>query len=316
MTIMELKEKINKSPKLDGLYIFTGDEPIILNAYINMIIKKSGYKEKHFNSIKTVYNQLKSKSLLCENNCVFIIRDDKEFVGWTETDWSKINDNLIKNNIIILVCDNLSKSSKFYKHFQTHITIFDKLNIDILAKYVQKELPGLNIEYAKELVTICENMYSRILLECDKLKHLLQALKLSNFNDCYLYAMDNSFIWIPPEDAIFSFVDACLNRNISDCYYYLEECKRINENELNILSNLYTKFRALLQVQVVGYSKNITDITGLQYYQVKQVSNFVNRYSTEELLRALRLIHYCELCIKRGDMEASMTIDYMLVNLL
>ena len=315
MTIMELKEKINKNDNLDGLYIFTGEEVIILNAYISMLVKKTQYQEQYYESIKPVYNQLKSKSLLCKDSQIYIIREDKEFINWTETDWSKINNKLIKNNIIILIYSDIGKNTKFYKFFQKYITIFDKLNTELLTKYTIKELPGLDPKYASELVTICENTYSRILLECDKLKHLSEALHL-NINECYLYAMENSFIWIPPEDAIFSFVDSCLKRNIDDCYYYLNECKRIEENELNILSNLYNKFRALLQVQIVGYSKNITDITGLQYYQVKQVSNFINKYSNEELLRALRLIHYCELCIKRGDMEANMTIDYMLVNLL
>ena len=317
MTLMELKEHISKSKTIDGLYIFTGEETVILNAYIDKIVKKSGYKLVNTENVKSVYSQLKSILQLYKDNSVFVICDDKDFISWTDNEWDKLNNKkLIKNNIIILVYDSINKGSKFYKHFQNQITIFDKLGDDILIKYTLKELNGLDPKYAKELVQICENSYSRILLECDKLRHLSQALNINDYNECYLYAMQNSFIWIPPEDAIFSFVDACLNRNISDCYYFLNECKRINESELNILSNLYTKFRTLLQVQSIGYNKNITDITGLQMYQVKQVSNFVNRYSNEELLRALRLIHYCELCIKQGEMEQDMTIDFMLVNLL
>ena len=127
---------------------------------------------------------------------------------------------------------------------------------------------------------------------------------------------ENNFIWIPPEDAIFSFVDACLDRNITNCYYYLNECKRIGESELNIISNLYTNFRALLQVQSIGYSKDICNITGLPYFQIKKVSNKINNYSLEELLRSLRLIHYCEKSIKNGTIPNDCVLDYLLVNLL
>lgn len=316
MTLMELKEYIMKSDKLEGIFVFTGEETVVLNAYINMMKKKSSYEEINSDSVKSVYNQLKSTSLFNDKtNCLFVIRDDNNFSNWSETEWNKFDSKLIKNNLIILVYTNINKGSKFYKYFKDKIIIFEKLGADILTKYVLKELPSLSVNYAKELVQICENSYSRILLECNKLHNLAQALKY-DLNRTYEYAMNCSFIYIPPEDAIFSLVDACLARNIDDVYYYLSECKKIEESELNILSNLYTKFRNLLQVQMVGYSKDIVSVTGLQFYQVKQVSNFVNRYSDEELLRALRLIHYCEMSVKNGDIDPKYVIDYMLVNLL
>ena len=313
---MELKQHIDTSNDLSGIYIFTGDETVILNIYIKNIAKKSNLTIREYDNVKSVYDKLSSNSLFDKNNYLYLIKDENHFIN-SEKDWELFDKKLIKENIVILTYTSLNKGSKFYKHFSDRITIFDYLGEDILAKYVVKELPKFKIDNARELVNICQKSYSRILLECDKLRHLNDVLG-NNINDTYEYAMQQNFIFIPPEDAIFSFVDSCLNRNVIDCYYYLEECKRINENELNILSNLYNKFRMLLQVQSLGngYHKDICDITGLQYFQVKQVSNFVNRYTTDELLRALRLIHYCELSIKQGTMEAKDTVDYMLVNLL
>ena len=314
MTLMELKQHIDKSDNLSGIYVFTGNETVILNIYIKNIAKKSNISIMEYDTVKQVYDKLSSNSLFDKNNYVYLVRDDSSFLT-AEKDWELFTKKLIKNNVVILTYTSVTKGSKFYKHFSERITVFDYLGEDILAKYVIKELPGFKTDNAKELVNICEKSYSRILLECDKLRHL-NKVRQDNINTTYEYAMQNSFIFIPPEDAIFSFVDSCLNRNVGDCYYYLEECKRISESELNILSNLYTKFRTLLQVQSLGYNKDICNTTGLQYYQVQQVSNYTNRYSTDELLRALRLIHYCELSIKQGTMEAKDTIDYMLVNLL
>lgn len=314
MTLMELKQHMDKSDSLSGLYIFTGNETVILNIYIKNIAKKSNIPIIEYDTVKQVYDKLSANSLFDKSNYVYVIRDDSSFIT-AEKDWELFTKKLIKNNVIIFVYTSITKGSKFYKHFSERITVFDYLGEDILAKYVIKELPGIRTDNAKELVNICERSYSRILLECDKLRHL-NKVRQDNINTTYEYAMQNSFIFIPPEDAIFLFVDSCLNRSVMDCYYYLEECKRISESELNILSNLYTKFRTLLQVQSLGYDKDICDKTGLQFYQVKQVSNYTNRYSIDELLRALRLIHYCELSIKQGTMEAKDAIDYMLVNLL
>lgn len=314
MTLMELKQHIDTSDNLAGIYIYTGPENVILNAYVDRLAKKVNLAKVEYESIKPVYDKLSSNSLFGKQDALYLIREDTSFLT-SESDWNLFTPKLIKNNIIVLIYSNISKGSKFYKHFENNITIFDRLGNEVLAKYVIKELKGLKQNYAEELVNICEKSYSRILLECDKLKHLSEAKKI-NINQAYEYAMSTSFIFIPPEDAIFAFVDACLNRNVQDCYYYLNECKNINESELNILSNLYNKFRALLQVQLVGYNKDICSITGLQFFQVKQVSSFTNRYTTDELLKNLRLIRYCETSIKQGIMEASETIDFMLVNLL
>jgi DNA polymerase III delta subunit len=312
---MELKQHIEQSNQLLNIFIFTGPETVILNMYVDKLAKRVNLPKVEYESIKPVYDKLSSNSLFDKTDKLYVVRDDTSFLS-SEHDWTLFTSKLIKNNVVVLIYTNINKGSKFYKHFESNIIYFDNLSVEVLSKYVKKELPELKDNFASELVSVCEKSYSRILLECDKLKHL-QAVMKQNINYVYDYAMNNNFIYIPPEDAIFSFVDACLARNIDDCYFYLNECKGVNESELNILSNLYTRFRALLQVQAIGgYNKDICNITGLQMYQVKQVSSFVKRYSTDELLRALRLISYCESSIKQGTMEASETIDFMLVNLL
>ena len=318
MTLVELKEQLDKQKKLNHLYIFTGSETIILNEYVNKITKLFTGNIKHIDSFNSIYKTFGKTNLLKTKPNCYIIYDDKEYISRKESVWKSIIDgDMLKDNIIIFVYFNIDKRSKFYKAHQDFVTAFDTLNTSLLCKYIKKKFPTFDNKFAEQLVYICRNSYSRILLECDKLQHLNEALQINDINKCYEYAMSKAFIWIPPEDAIFSFVSACLDRNIDDCYYYLNECKLIGENELNILSNLYNNFRALYQVQCEGgYSNDICKNTGLQYYQVKSVLDKIKRYSTDESLRALRLIHYCEKSIKDGTMEPAMVIDFMLVNLL
>lgn len=317
MTLVELKEQLVKNKQLQHLYIFTGEEFSILNIYIDKITKLFGGNVKHIENFSSIQSTLGKTNLLKSKPTCYILYDDKDYINQAESTWkSIIRGKVLRDNIIIFVYHNIDKRGKFFKEHQQYITIFDSLSTELLSKYIQKNLPGITVNNANTLSTICQNNYTRILLECDKLRCLQDAMSLRDINKCFDYAMSQSFIWIPPEDAIFSFVSACLNRNIEDCYYYLNECKLIGENELNILSNLYNNFRALFQVQSLGYSKDICNVTGLQYYQVKQVSDKTKNYTLDELLRALRLIHYCETSIKNGTMEASMVIDFMLVNLL
>lgn len=316
MTLMELKEQVIKNKQLQPLFIFTGDETVILNIYIDKICKLFNGTVQKADSVKAVYTQLNSRSLIKRAKTCYIVRDDKDFINQSESAWEEFTKGKIqKDNIVILVYQTLDRRSKFFKHNQNNIVIFDKLGKDILTKYTLKELPGMDKKYAEELVEICEHCYERILLECDKIRNLSKASNFT-YSDAFKYAMENKFIWIPPEDAVFSFVDACLKRNVESCYYYLNECKRIGENSLIIISNLYTNFRALLQVKSVGYSKEICNITGLNIMQVKNVSDKVNNYTLDELLRALRLIHYCETSIKNGTIAEDIIIDYLLVNLL
>ena len=61
MTLMELKEQVIKNKQLQPLFIFTGDEPVILNIYIDKylenknrdnLLKVNYYKDKILNSRK------------------------------------------------------------------------------------------------------------------------------------------------------------------------------------------------------------------------------------------------------------------------
>ena len=90
----------------------------------------------------------------------------------------------------------------------------------------------------------------------------------------------------------------------------------INENPLGAISLLYTNFRSMLLVQSAGAGADITKRTGLTGWQVKLAKEKGVNYNIGELVAYLRLIRETEKGIKTGAIEQSMSLDYILANVL
>ena len=90
----------------------------------------------------------------------------------------------------------------------------------------------------------------------------------------------------------------------------------VNENPLGIISLLYTNFRSMLLVQSAGKGADITKRTGLTPWQVKLAKEKGVHYNIGELVRAIRIIRETEKGIKTGAIEQTMSLDYILANVL
>jgi hypothetical protein len=54
---------------------------------------------KHTESVYTIYKNLTTKSLIATGNCVYVVREDKEFLS-SESIWKDLNSKLSKKGII------------------------------------------------------------------------------------------------------------------------------------------------------------------------------------------------------------------------
>jgi len=312
MQIHELKEQLVKKT-LQPLYIFTGEEIAIMNIYIDKIAKIVGSKVKRVDSIGSIFGKLQNQSFMNKPSC-YVIRDDKDYLA-QEKIWDSLNNGLVQgDNIIILVYSDLDKRSKFYKHHADMITEFQKLIPEVLAKYIKREI-GLDINKAVKFAELCDCNYSRILLECDKVKHLAQANNI-NIDQAYDMAIKENLIYTSPKDVIFELVDAVCKRQAVRSYTLLEELMAINENPLGAISLLYTNFRSMLLVQSAGAGADITKRTGLTPWQVKLAKEKGVHYNISELVRAIRIIRETEKGIKTGAIEQDMSIEFILASVL
>ena len=171
MNITDVKTAI-KNKAIKPYYIFAGEEIEIQRIYINKIAEVLGYEVKRVDSIADVWSEIISPLLFGEP-CVYVVRDDKDLLQ-DETLQRQIDSNNLNDNVIINLITTIDKRTKWYKANSDRIVVFERLSDEILSKYVQREIT-LNKHNTSRLIAICENDYSRLLLEIDKIKRYYNA---------------------------------------------------------------------------------------------------------------------------------------------
>lgn len=312
MELFELNQQLSKK-QLQPFYVFTGPEVAIMDIYIKQITTLHKGIVKRADSVEGIFSQLQNNSFINKPSC-YIIRDDKNFLT-AENVWEKLTTGAIQGaNVIIMIYTNIDQRNKFYKQNKEVITAFDKLAPEVLANYIQREI-GLESRHGIKLAEMCDCDYSRILLECDKLRHLSLAQNC-DITTAFIEALKSKLIYISPKDVIFDLVDAICKRQAKRSFDLWEELQQVNESPLGVISILYTNMKSMLLVQSAGQCNDLGKRTGLTGWQIKLAKEKGNRYSINELVRAIRLIRETEKGIKTGGIEAGMALDYIMINLL
>ena len=313
MDITSVKQQIQKKEP-QHFYIFVGEEVAVMDIYIRKIAECINVKPTRADTIVNILPKLTSNSFLSVPQC-YVIREDTDFIKSDAV--QDFVDNKIQNkNIIILAFNSLDKRTKFYKAYNNSIVYFERLNEQILSKYIHKEI-DLSERNTRMLAEICEYDLSRIYLEIDKIKSYHGAHKMPNgyYDSIFEDLVKEGVIYEPPYDAIFDFVDAVLKRNIKLSYNLYRQCQDIGESNLVLLSVLYTNAKAVLQVQSCT-SDNVSKTTGLTGFQIKCAKEKCGRYRNRELVDMMRLIQRVEKGIKTGEIEEPISVEYVLVNCL
>ena len=296
------------------MYMFTGEEIAIMDVYLNNI--KKLFNNNYFvcDNVSSVISKLGNPSLFDSRPKLYIIRDDKNFTS-SEDIWdSIISGELQKNNSVVFIYQSIDKRGRFYKKFSDELVSFDFLSTDLLCRYIHKDL-DLTDEQCRTLVELCENNYSRILLEIDKIKHLCSQTGLTH-SKAFINCLDNNVFNIPATGQVFDLLDSILNRDVRESFMLLDMSKRREDNPLSVLSLLFTNVKAILQVQLLGNISGITELTGLTSFQVKLAKEKVNIFSDDELVRFLKVIKYCISGVKNGLLDNDTVLEYMIVNVI
>ena len=188
---------------------------------------------------------------------------------------------------------------------------FEYLSEDILVKYIKKDLPDLSNDRCKRLIGYCENDYSSILLEIDKLKQAQKSIN-KNTNDLFDSLVESGVIRVPPKDAIFDFIDAVLKNKRTLAYELLAEAYASGEYTLNLLSNLFNNAKYVLQLQAYRGTGKVTDVTGLTPFQIKLATVRKGTYSAKQLVELMNLSREAEVGIKTGKIDDNIAVEYVL----
>jgi DNA polymerase III delta subunit len=314
MDLTTLKAHI-KTKKFDKYYIFTGPEVEVMRLYIEQMSKIVGGR-KNIDSITDFVQKSYARTPL-QNRSVIVIRDCKEFISDDSLQAKITQNNATGESPIVFVYSYIDKRSKLYKNFQDNIVEFNYLKPDVLVKYIQRDVK-LSESSCKKLIEVCENDYSRILLEIDKIKRFCEAKSSTDQitpERAFEYLLEDGTINKPPRDAVFMFVDAVLRYRPKLAFELLEESYASGEATMVLLSNLYNSTKQLLQVQSYDGSAGICDVTGLTPFQAKLASGRKGVYSNGDLVYFMRLIRSAEKGIKTGEIEEQMAVPYVLVNM-
>lgn len=311
MNIADVKTQI-KNKKIQPYYIFAGEEIEIQRLYINKIAEVLGLDVVRVESIADVWSSIVTP-ILFDSACVYVVRDDKDLIQ-DDILQTQIERNNLNGNIIIHLISSLDKRTKLYKSNSDKIVLFEHLTTDMLIKYCQREI-ALNKRNCERLIAICENDYSRILLEIDKIKSYINSLPEEDCNKVFEQFVEDGTIAVPPQDAIFDLVDAILKRQRCKAFDLLEQCYAVGEANMVILSVLYNNAKQVLQVQACE-SSDIVKSTGLTPFQVKCAKEKCGCYYNDELVDMLWLIQKIQKGIITGQIEDAISVNYLLVNIL
>lgn len=311
MDLMQLKKELVEN-RLRTFYCFIGIEREVINIYIKKIKAVSNYQQKNVDKLSDVISNFDNNNFLDEKY-IYIISNDVEFIKKEKLAEKIIKDKINGDHIIIMVYPSIDKRCKFYHDYADHITEFEKMSVEVIARQIKKEI-GLRFDLAEDLAKRCDCLYGVVLLECDKLKTYSGIIKL-DIDQTYTKAIQEKLIYTNPTDVVFDFIEKVLMRN-AGCFRLYDEIQFIIDSPLQLISLLYSNFRNLLLVQSCLHEKNIASITGLSDWIINKIKQYAGNYEISELIDAVRLLQKIEQGIKTGGVDQEFSINYFLVRIL
>lgn len=308
MNLFELKQKL-KNNELDKFYVFYGEEYIVLETYVDKIVKASGLSRKSLYSVTDISSSLRANNIF-GSSYVYVIREDRNFM---------VNPNLwdiVKNNnskhILIFIYSNIDKRSKFYSSNEDYIVEFIKLSPEVILKHIMNDYQ-ISSEYGIKIINRCDNDYGKILLNLKKLK-ILATINNTTINEIYPEAIKENLIPISNTDILSDFSECILDADINNVWLFLKLLRNNNEASIKLLGIIYNNLRSLMLVQACS-SKNISQKTGLDDWLAKKLLNYTNVYDISTLVKSLSFLRESEVGLKSGNIDENMVLENCLVNI-
>ena len=317
MTIIDLKNQIMKNC-LNNVYVFAGEEIGIINIYLNQMSKVLNMPITRADSVLSIYNQCVSKSMFGNTIGFYVIRNDNDITKQEKVYQTLSTD--IGKNIIVLLYDKVDSRLKFGKFFKEQTVVFEKLSPNVLKTYVKKACPGLSDNHCEQLIDLCNGSYDLCMLEIDKILHYQETTYdrddyKDSVNYCFDVLLKSGVIYQPEETDVFKFTNAVCSR-YKDEAFKLEKILRDNGTQsINMLGTLYNSIKSIMLIQCCN-GQNICEVTGLDNRQVYFNKKYCGKYSTIELVNAMKLISKVIYGIKNGWIDDIYATRYVLCNIM
>ena len=220
--------------ELKNFYILTGEEIGLMNLYINQIRGEV----RRESSVGPIWRTLTQKGLIAKHS-TYVVRDDEEFIKN-----EKLTSLLptVKYGTLILLITNPSKCKKLLKTYADNVIEFERMTNEQLINHFSKQYKSvIPTDIVKEVVYLCENDFSRIANELDKLSRV-------NTADLDWYEAVDTLVFVNLEFKVFDAVDSVLKYQVPEALKQVDTMFKLKESAMGFLTILYNNFTSAVKV--------------------------------------------------------------------
>ena len=300
-----------KNGVISPLYMFTGEELGVMDLYLDQIKKVTGGDYVGADSVKEILPKFQNSGFI-DLPQYFIIRDDSEFAK--NGDVGKLTELIsATGGNVILIYNNVKKTTNFWKKNTDIFVEFERLEVQQLLKTVMRKIP--NKKVATQLIDVCNNDLSRINLEINKAEHYA-AINDIDIDESVKSLLDQGLIYKSAEDITKELAHALMQRNGAKVFHLLKKYKQFGDTPLKATAFFYNGFRSLLALQLNSGTRNIEEHTGVAFWKVKDVTEYVGKYTDAELIASVKRIQFVDTGVKRGLIDQNIALDYLTLSIL
>lgn len=307
-SLKDLKEEI-LAGTLQRFYVFCGADNGLRKHYIDEIAKHYNNRSMLPSMVDFVGSQTGSSLFVIKN--LYIAHGDIEFAKLKK---SMIEDFIKKLNhdTVILCLEEELPTTTLFKEFSDYITLFPCVQDNIAEQFVDMELK-LSTKSKEEMRFNCENNYSNILLEADKIRNYAQAKGISEQEAYEILDMQGQLLIKYETFHSYQLMDDVLKGNKSNYAAWYQIIKNNFLEEFWIaMESIMNDFQIAYLVKRHGRIDGSNRAYGykLNWGRIKAIRDFVLIYEENELIQKAYLVSKIDAQIKFGTIEKEKLLDY------
>lgn len=309
--LKDLKENI-LAGKLNHFYVFYGPDSGLRHHYISKI-SESYDIVRSLPSMEGISASSRGSGLF-KTSQLSIVYNDLEFAKWKTSSLLKYITSLTEDCIILVYEEELG-SSNLFKNFSQYITYFPTVQDNIALEFVDSEV-SLSLESKLELARNCENNYSNICLESDKIKNYAQA---KGINEQIAYdnlKLENQLLYKYPDYNPRDLMNDILQGDFQQLGYWCTVINKLYSDKFWIMLNsIFTDYLIAYCIQSEGNKYKGSSKAynlGLPWGRTKEIRDFVMPYDSEYLFETAMKVADLDLKVKSGQISQDKLFDYFI----